>query len=72
MANKGYDEMIGRAITDPEFRGKLIKDPKGTIAAEGYEVADEVVTKLEAIDGSAADAAVQDLQAKLGDQKAAF
>lgn len=72
MTKKGYEEMVGRAITDAEFRGKLLKDPKGTIATEGYEVSADIMAKLEAIDENAANAAVSDLQAKFGDQKAAY
>jgi hypothetical protein len=38
-SNKTIQELIGRAVTDPDFRMRLFNDPEGTIAAEGYNVA---------------------------------
>ncbi len=36
MPGKGYDEFVGRAVNDAEFRKRLLKDPVGVIEAEGY------------------------------------
>jgi hypothetical protein len=69
MATKGYEEMIGRAVTDATFRAQLLSDPKATLAKEGYTVAPEVIAKLEAIDAAAAEAAAKDLEQKFGDLK---
>jgi streptomycin 6-kinase len=71
MANKGYHELIGRAINDQDFRAQLLKDPKGVIGKGGYDVPQEFVAKLESIDLKAAEAAISDLEQKF-DLKAAW
>lgn len=68
---KGYDELVGRAVTDGDFRKKLMSDPEVTIAEEGYEVSEDVIAKLKAIDPEAAEAAAKDIDDKFGAGKAA-
>jgi hypothetical protein len=48
MSQQAVAEIIGRAITDPEFREKLIDDAAG--ACQGYDLTEEELAALEAID----------------------
>jgi len=61
MASKGREELIGRAITDKDFRQRLLKDPEGTIRAEGFVVDAETLAKLKQIDPVAAEEAAKNL-----------
>ena len=69
--SRTYEEMIGRAVTDADFRNRLLRDPDATLAAEGYEVAPEILLKLKNIDPSAAEAAARDIEAGIGVRTAA-
>ncbi|MCB9763068.1 MAG: Franean1_4349 family RiPP [Alphaproteobacteria bacterium] len=60
----GKTELLGRAMTDPDFRQRLFNDPEGTIAADGYVIDDETLTQLKALDPQAAEQAA----AALGDE----
>lgn len=63
---KGYNELVGQAIIDADFRKKLLSDPEGVIQAEGFEVEQAIVDKLKAIDPVAAEAAVAKLEENFG------
>lgn len=69
--SKGKEELIGRAVIDEEFRARLLADPAGTIAAEGYEVDQELIDQLTNLDPEAAAAAAKGLDAAFADRKAA-
>jgi hypothetical protein len=68
---KGKEELIGRAVVDADFRKRLLADPDGTIAAEGYEIDDELLAQIKSVDAAAAEAATADLDAAFADRKAA-
>lgn len=59
--SKGLNELIGRAVTDPDFRQQLLTDPEGTVKAGGYEIPTETMDQLKQIDPSAAEAAAKNL-----------
>jgi hypothetical protein len=44
-------EIIGRAVADPEFRKRLIADPKATAQESGYTLTDEQVALLKSAEG---------------------
>ncbi len=71
MPKKGYDELVGRAVNDRNFRARLLKDPEGVIANGGYEVPDEVLETLKNIDPDIADEAIRAAEDKVGDRRAA-
>ena len=73
MSKKNQDDLIGRAVIDPEFRRRLLADPEGTIAAGDYEVSPAFLTQLKTIDPDAAEAAVAATgsSADLAERKAA-
>lgn len=71
MAEKGQNELIGRAIVDRDFRNRLLEDPEKVIEEEGYEVSDEVLQQIKAVDPRAADTAVEDLNSAFAERKAA-
>lgn len=59
---KTEKELIGRAVVDPEFRKRLLADPEGVIASEGYEVSAETLAELKktiAMTPAAVDAAIE-------------
>ena len=64
---KGYNELVGRAIVDQDFRKKLLTDPDKVIKDEGFDIAPEILAKLKAIDPVAAEAAVSKLEENFGD-----
>jgi len=66
-----YDELIGRAVSDADFRRRLLTDPEGVIHTDGYDVAPEIVAQIKAIDPSAAEAAAQDIESEVGQRMAA-
>ena len=39
MSTSAREDVIARAVTDADFRARLLADPEGTLAAEGYDVA---------------------------------
>ncbi len=47
MDKKIVDEIIGRAITHPEFRRELIADPRKALTDAGYPVDDAFLALLE-------------------------
>lgn len=63
---KGYNELVGQAIIDADFRKKLLADPEGLIQAEGFEIDQAIIDKLKAIDPVAAEAAVAKLEENFG------
>ncbi len=70
--SKGYDEMVRRAITEPNFRKQLLRSPKEVIAKEGYDVGKDVVALIEGLDVEAAEAALANVDQLVGDRKAAW
>jgi len=49
---KEMHELIGRAVADPDFRAKLVEDPKKAIAEAGYELTEEQLAGLKSADMS--------------------
>lgn len=43
---KTEQELIRRAVVDPEFRKRLLADAEGVIKTEGYEVSAEVLEQI--------------------------
>ena len=43
---KSERDLIGRAVVDAEFRGRLLKDPDGVVEIEGYEISDDARARL--------------------------
>ena len=43
---KGLQELIQRAVDDPDFRRRLLADPEEVIRVEGYKVDSEIIAKL--------------------------
>jgi len=71
MPKKGYDELVGRAVNNPKFRARLLKDPEGVIADEGFDVPADVIETLKNIDPDTAEAAIKAAEASVGDRRAA-
>jgi len=69
--SKGRDELIGKAVMDPEFRKRLLADPEKVIADEGYEIDDALLEQLRNIDPEAAEAATSSIDLSFADRKAA-
>ncbi|HZF52409.1 MAG TPA: Franean1_4349 family RiPP [Polyangiaceae bacterium] len=69
--SKTLNELIGRAVTDPDFRMRLFNDPERTLADDGYELSPEVIEKLKSLDIEAAEAAVNQLDEAFAGRSAA-
>jgi hypothetical protein len=50
MSETKMNELIGRAIADPDFRAALIADPDKAVKEAGYELTDEEIASLREID----------------------
>ncbi len=46
MAKKSVEDLIGHAMSDKEFRTRLLASPEETLKAEGYEVGPEVIEAI--------------------------
>lgn len=57
------NELIGRVLTDSDFRASLLKDPEGTLKAEGIEVDPAIVEAISGMDAEALDHAIADFTA---------
>ena len=62
-------ELIGRAVQDPEFRRRLLTDPRGLVAAEGYQLDDDQLEALSGLDAGRIDDAIDALIGDLDDAK---
>jgi hypothetical protein len=71
MSTSAREDVIARAVTDADFRARLLADPEGTLAAEGYDVPAEFVAQIKAIDPADVAAATGSLDAAFADRKAA-
>lgn len=40
------DQLVDRAIEDPEFRQRLLADPEGVVTAEGYDLSSDAVALI--------------------------
>jgi len=56
---QGKVALFNRAIIDPDFRRRLLEDPEATVAEEGFEIDDETMAELKAMDPEAAEEAVR-------------
>ena len=70
-SDKSLNAMIGRAVVDDNFRGRLLKDPEATVKAEGYDVGTDMLDKIKGIDPAAADAAARSLDEKFAVRRTA-
>lgn len=62
-------ELLGRALQDPEFRHRLLADPRAVVAAEGYDLDDEQLDALSHIDPETVDDAIDTLIGDLSGAK---
>lgn len=63
MSLEAVQQVIGRAITDAEFRQQLIDDARA--ACQGYDLTDEELDALEALDSDSLKAFAGTLDARL-------
>lgn len=54
-------ELVGRAVQDPEFRRRLLTDPATAIEGTGYELDQDQIDALTALDSGAVERAVEAL-----------
>jgi hypothetical protein len=45
-----FNELIGRAVTDLDFRAQLMEDPEKAIKDAGYDITEEQLAGLKAAD----------------------
>ena len=63
MSQEVVQQIIGRAVTDAEFRQRLIDDARAACA--GYELSDDELNALEALDQESMKAFAGSLDARL-------
>jgi hypothetical protein len=63
MSLEAVQQVIGRAITDAEFRQQLIDDARS--ACQGYELTDDELNALEALDAESMKAFAGTLDARI-------
>lgn len=54
MSTKEDQALIGRAMMEPEFRSRLLKNPEATAKAEGLTVSPELIAQLKKLDAKQA------------------
>ena len=59
MARQDLERLIGRAVLDAKFRESLFADPEKAIGEAGFELSDEEMAALKAIDPQQAREAVE-------------
>jgi hypothetical protein len=72
MAKKSIEELIGRALTDKEFRDRLLQSPEATLNAEGYEATPEVVEAIKSANPEEIHAVAKGVEDQLQQRKAAI
>ena len=63
-------EVVGRALSDAEFRAKLFDDPKAALAEVGVEATPEVVEGLGKLDRKVVESFIDNLGDAVGDNAA--
>jgi len=63
MSTESLKEVIGRALTEPEYRGVLFSDPDK--ALEGYDLTDEEAAALKGLEPAKFDAAAGELEERI-------
>lgn len=63
-------EVIGKAISDPEFRKNLFEDPATTLSSVGFPANPDLVDALQKLDRGAVEAFVASLGDAVGDNAA--
>ncbi|HYF61515.1 MAG TPA: Franean1_4349 family RiPP [Herpetosiphonaceae bacterium] len=43
------EQLVGRAVMDPEFRGQVLDDPEGAAKSAGFNLADAELDQLKEI-----------------------
>jgi hypothetical protein len=62
-------ELVGRAIQDTEFRRRLLAEPEGVVAAEGYDLTEAQMEAIRNLDAEAVDEAIDAMLGDLADSK---
>lgn len=62
-------ELLGRAIQDAGFRNRLLADPRGVAAAEGFDLDDGQIEALSRLDQDTVDEAIAALIGDLNGAK---
>lgn len=62
-------ELLGRAIQDAGFRNRLLADPRGVAAAEGFDLDDGQIEALSRLDQDTVDEAIAALVGDLNGAK---
>ena len=62
-------ELLGRAIQDPEFRHRLLTDPRDVAASEGFDLGEDQLEALTQLDPEAVDDAIEALVGDLDGAK---
>jgi hypothetical protein len=63
MSHQAVAEIIGRAVTDPVFRARLLEDAASACA--GYDLTDEELAALEELDAAELEAMAANLPEQL-------
>lgn len=41
-----YDEVVQQALSDPDYKERLLSDPKGTLQQAGFDIPDDVDVEI--------------------------
>ena len=47
---KELNELIGKMVSDPDFRAALMEDPEKAVKASGYDLTEEQIAQLKQTD----------------------
>lgn len=50
MAQKDFEQLVGKALLDPQFRERLFSDPDKAIQEAGFDLTPEEVELVKSVD----------------------
>ena len=63
MAREELERLIGRAVLDPQFREVLFDDPERAIQEGGFDLTEDEIAHLKAIDAQKARTLLEEAEA---------
>ncbi|KYK34229.1 MAG: hypothetical protein HXS46_05005 [Theionarchaea archaeon] len=67
-----FQEVIGKAVTDKDFRKELFTDVRGTLKANKFTLESKEIERLESLDPAEAESALEELEERMSKSDAAI
>ena len=67
-----FQEVIGKAVTDKDFRKELFEDVRGTLKKHSFSLEDNEIERLESLDVKQAESALEELEERMSKSESAI